>query len=224
MHLDPAHVGLPDIAPLLDRSVAATRQLASRGRRRAREAPVPDPDLARQRRAMAAFLAAARDGDLAALVALLDPDVRLDADTPEGRRTLRGAAAVGREAMLFLAGDARRTQLDWTRIARETVGNLRANLARHPADPRLRELIDELRRDSPEFATWWHDQTVHERSHGRKRLWHPAAGELTVCYDALGTRDGSDQYLFTVTPATEPDAEKLRTILAAHTGTLRSVS
>jgi RNA polymerase sigma factor (sigma-70 family) len=103
--------GVPfeEIAPLVGRSVAATRQLASRGRRRARAAPAPDPDLARQRRAVTAFLAAARDGDLDGLVALLDPDIRLRADTPAGRRTVRGAARVAGEAARFSArvGDAR---------------------------------------------------------------------------------------------------------------------
>src|SRR6187455_2656057 len=63
------------IAPIVDRSPEAARQLASRARRRVRgAAPVPDVDLARQRQVVDAFLAAARGGDLDALVAVLDPD------------------------------------------------------------------------------------------------------------------------------------------------------
>src|SRR6478752_124841 len=75
--------GVPfdEIAPIVDREPAAARQLASRARRRVRgAAPVPDVDLARQRQVVDAFLAAARGGDLNALVAVLDPDVVLRVD------------------------------------------------------------------------------------------------------------------------------------------------
>ncbi|MEX5709719.1 RNA polymerase sigma factor SigJ [Parafrankia sp. FMc6] len=80
--------GVPfdDIAPILEKSPAATRQLASRARRRVQGSGTrPDPDLPTQRRVAEAFLAAARNGDFAALVELLDPDVRLRVDT--GPRT-----------------------------------------------------------------------------------------------------------------------------------------
>src|SRR5204863_2239400 len=71
-------VPFDEIAPIVGRSPAAARQLASRARRRVRgAAPTPDADLARQRRVVDAFLAAARDGDFDALVGLLDPDVVL---------------------------------------------------------------------------------------------------------------------------------------------------
>ncbi|WP_426512171.1 helix-turn-helix transcriptional regulator [Dactylosporangium sp. McL0621] len=126
--------------------------------------------------------------------------------------------------LLFLGDGPRRTQLDWECVARETVGNLRANRARHPDDARLGEVIDGLHRESREFAAWWDDHTVHERTHGTKRIRHPAAGVITVCYDALATLDGSGQLLFTLTPATPSDADALRTVLTHHTGALRSVS
>src|SRR5215211_7925341 len=93
--------GVPfdEIAPIVGRSPAAARQLASRGRRRVRgAAPVPDADPARQRQVVDAFLAAAREGDLAALLRVLDPDVLLRADygavPPGASRELRGARAV----------------------------------------------------------------------------------------------------------------------------------
>src|SRR4051794_34506421 len=71
-----------EIAPIVDRSPAAARQLASRARRRVQgENAVPDADLTTQREVVDAFLAAARDGDFDALVAVLDPDVVLRADT-----------------------------------------------------------------------------------------------------------------------------------------------
>ena len=93
--------GVPfdEIATILGRSPAAARQLASRARRRVQGAdPDPGADRGRQRRVVDAFLAAARDGDFDALVALLDPDVVLRADAAAVRvgavADARGAADV----------------------------------------------------------------------------------------------------------------------------------
>ena len=98
-------VPFDEIAPIVDRSRAAARQLASRARRRVRGAPVPDADLARQREVVDAFLAAARDGDFGALVATLDPDVVVRADAgalaPGLPREVRGARAAAEQALLF---------------------------------------------------------------------------------------------------------------------------
>jgi RNA polymerase sigma factor (sigma-70 family) len=105
-----------EVAAVLGRSTDATRQLASRARRRVRGAPSPDraADLARQREVAAAFLAAARGGDFSALVAVLDSDVVLTADAtaaPAGRPALlRGAETVARGAAMA-AGAARHSQL-----------------------------------------------------------------------------------------------------------------
>jgi RNA polymerase sigma factor (sigma-70 family) len=95
-----------EIAPMVGRTPAAARQLASRARRRVKgaEIPVPDPDLARQRDVVDAFFLAARGGDFDALVALLDPDVVLRADfgarRPAASRVIHGAAAVARQALM----------------------------------------------------------------------------------------------------------------------------
>jgi RNA polymerase sigma factor (sigma-70 family) len=89
--------GLPyqEIAPMIDRTPAATRQLASRARRTVRGAPaVPDPDLTRQREIVDAFLAAARAADFDALVAVLDPDVVFRVDTG-GRAGMAPALLTG---------------------------------------------------------------------------------------------------------------------------------
>src|SRR5919108_6508012 len=76
-------VPFEEIAPIVGRSPTAARQLASRARRRVRgAATMPDTDLARQRAVVDAFLAAARNGDFDALLAVLDPDVVVRADTP----------------------------------------------------------------------------------------------------------------------------------------------
>ena len=100
--------GVPfdEIGPMVDRSPAAARQLASRARRRVQgEAPAPDPDLGRQREVVDAFFAAAREGDFDALVAVLDPDVVLRSDggtaRPGATHVVHGAEAVGRRAMTF---------------------------------------------------------------------------------------------------------------------------
>ena len=92
-------VPFEEIAPIVDRSPAAARQLASRARRRVQgAAPAPDPDLARQREVVDAFFAAARDGDFDALVAVLDPDVVLRADggAAPARPTVVAARRAGR--------------------------------------------------------------------------------------------------------------------------------
>jgi len=92
--------GLPfgEIAAITGRTPASARQLASRARRRIQRSERPRPRLARQREVAQAFMAAARGGDLATLIEVLDPDVVLRADaaaSPSGRPvTIRGAAAV----------------------------------------------------------------------------------------------------------------------------------
>lgn len=99
--------GLPfdEIAPIVDRSSAATRQLASRARRRVQSrAPRPASGLREQRRVVDAFLAAARDGDVQGLLAVLDPDIvlRADAGALAGMsRVVRGARDVAAQAAMF---------------------------------------------------------------------------------------------------------------------------
>lgn len=98
-------VPFEEIATIVHRAPAATRQLASRARRRVRAATVPEPDLARQRQVVDAFVAAAREGDFEALLAVLDPRVLLRADSGPERvgasRVVSGAAPVARQALAF---------------------------------------------------------------------------------------------------------------------------
>ena len=100
-------VPFDEIAPIVDRTPEAARQLASRARRRVQGEPtVPDADLDRQRALVDAFMAASRDGDFDALLAVLDPDVvvRADGPLPAGRpREVRGAVAVATNAQTFAA-------------------------------------------------------------------------------------------------------------------------
>jgi RNA polymerase sigma factor (sigma-70 family) len=100
--------GVPfgEIAPIVGRTPAAARQLASRARRRVRgENTVPDADPARQREVVDAFLTASREGDFGALLAVLDPEVVLRIDGGAARASLsreaRGGRAVAEQTLTF---------------------------------------------------------------------------------------------------------------------------
>ena len=104
--------GVPfdEIAPMVDRTPTAARQLASRARRRLRgKTPTPDRDVSEQRRVVDAFFAAAHRGDFEALVAVLDPEIILRADVGDaripGQRMIRGARQVASQALLFSQPD-----------------------------------------------------------------------------------------------------------------------
>jgi len=99
-------VPFDQIAPIVGSSPAATRQLASRARRRVQQAaPTPDADLTRQRAVVDAFFAASRNGDFAALVAVLDPDVVLRSDggpaRPGASAVVHGGPTVAGQALTF---------------------------------------------------------------------------------------------------------------------------
>lgn len=95
-----------EIAPIIGKSHDATRQLASRARRRIQgRAPSPDADPASQRKVVDAFFAAARDGDLQRLVSVLHPDVVLHADMGSGVTNHRGAEKVAGNAVLYAHPD-----------------------------------------------------------------------------------------------------------------------
>ncbi|MGW2680146.1 sigma-70 family RNA polymerase sigma factor [Streptomyces sp. NPDC001436] len=98
-------VPFEEIAPLVEKSPAATRQLASRARRKVQgQAPAPDKDLARQREAVDAFFAAAREGQFEALLSVLHPDVVLRSDGGAGSPLsviLTGARTVAGQAAMY---------------------------------------------------------------------------------------------------------------------------
>ena len=97
-------VPFDEIAVMLERSPDATRQLASRARRRVQDAPTPTGDRAGRRRVVDAFYAAARGGDFDALVAVLDPEIVLRADGEPG--ALHGAETIASQAIRFSVPDA----------------------------------------------------------------------------------------------------------------------
>jgi RNA polymerase sigma factor (sigma-70 family) len=116
-------VSFAEIAAIVDSTPDAARQLASRARRRVRGAPAADADLARQRELVDAFLAAAREGDFDALMAVLDPGVVFRHDDGAGRRAL--APIVGADAV---ARDSVNRGRPFIRLARPAVVNGGAGL------------------------------------------------------------------------------------------------
>jgi RNA polymerase sigma-70 factor (ECF subfamily) len=94
-------VPFEEIAPIVNRSPEATRQLASRARRRVRGGGTPDPDLVRQREVVDAFIAALRAGDFEGLLAVLDPDLVVRADMSGAPTEIRGAAVWAKGAVSY---------------------------------------------------------------------------------------------------------------------------
>ncbi|GAA0518637.1 transcriptional regulator [Paractinoplanes deccanensis] len=112
---------------------------------------------------------------------------------------------------VFLDPAAREVYLDWPAVAADVAGTLRLYAGRFPDDPLLAELVGELTIKSPEFRTWWNAHQVHERTHGTKRMTHPAVGPITIRYEALTLPGDDDQTLFVYT--TDPgsaSADNLR--------------
>ncbi|MFI6071850.1 helix-turn-helix transcriptional regulator [Actinoplanes sp. NPDC051343] len=106
---------------------------------------------------------------------------------------------------MLLDPAAREAFDDWPAVAAEVVGTLRLYAGRNPGDSRLDELAGELTRRSADFRTWWNDHQVHERTHGTKRMRHPAVGPITLRYEALVLPGDPDQTLFLYT--TDPGSE-----------------
>ena len=103
-------VSFEEIAPIVDRTPAAARQLASRARRRVRGAQPDSTDLAQKRTVVEAFLGALRAGDFNALLTVLDPDVVVRAPSALGMREVRGAVEWARSAAAYTGSGARSTQ------------------------------------------------------------------------------------------------------------------
>lgn len=128
---------------------------------------------------------------------------------------------------LLLDPAARERFLDWEVVAAEAVGTLRLDAGRHPRDPLLTELVGELTIGSPEFGRWWNDHRVHERTHGTKRMSHPAVGPVTIHFEALTLSGEEDQTLFVYTTgpgSADQDALRLLASWSAPETTRSDVS
>ena len=122
---------------------------------------------------------------------------------------------------MFLDAGARALFVDWAVQARAAVESLRLDAGADPQDRGTAELVAELRAGSAEFARWWDEHRVYQRTHGSKRLRHPLVGDLTVEYETLTLPGDPDVALFVYT--TEPDSPSRRAldVLASWTLTAR---
>jgi len=118
---------------------------------------------------------------------------------------------------ILLSDEARERFLDWPDQARTAVETLRLAHGAHPHDRAIRELVDLLLEQSTEFGAWWAEHGVYQRTHGRKHLRHPVAGELAVDYETMLLPGDPDQtlFIFTTEPGS-PSREALR-LLASWT-------
>lgn len=100
---------------------------------------------------------------------------------------------------VLLSDTARALFVDWDVQARAAVESLRLDSGNDPSDRATQELVAELTELSPDFARWWREHRVYQRTFGSKRLQHPLVGEVTVDYESLTLPADPDQTLFVYT-------------------------
>jgi len=126
---------------------------------------------------------------------------------PEERNILR---------QMFLNPRVRAAQWDWPAVARFVVGVFRADVARAGASEEVKVLVDDLSRQSPEFAALWADTDVRSYGGGTKKLRHPEAGPIAMEFSTFAVDGRADLSLVVYNPATPADAEKVRGLIAAR--------
>jgi transcriptional regulator with XRE-family HTH domain len=114
---------------------------------------------------------------------------------------------------IFFDPQLRAAQLDWQSVARFAVAAFRADIARAGASANVQELVDELRRLSPEFEMMWRENDVRTHGGGTKHLRHPVAGLLALDYSAFSIDGRPDLSLVIYNPATPKDVNKVRGLL-----------
>jgi transcriptional regulator with XRE-family HTH domain len=119
--------------------------------------------------------------------------------------------------MIFCNPEARAKQLDWESVARFVVSAFRADVARAGAAQNVQALVDELCRESPEFATMWRENDVRTHGGGTKQLRHPAAGLIAMEFSSFAVDGRPDLSLVIYNPATAADAERIRSLIEAKT-------
>jgi transcriptional regulator with XRE-family HTH domain len=129
-----------------------------------------------------------------------------DAIAPEHRNILR---------RLFFDPQARAVQLDWKSVARFAVAAFRADTARAGASADVQELVDELRRLSPEFEMLWRENDVRTHGESTKQFRHPVAGTLEVEYSAFWIDGRPDLNVVVYNPVTLKDVNKIRKLIAS---------
>lgn len=122
---------------------------------------------------------------------------------------------------MFLSPEARALFVDWDVQARTAVENLRLEVGSNPGDPTTQALVDELAAASDEFAQWWAQHRVYQRTYGSKRLRHPVVGELTVDYETFMMPGDPDQTLFVYTTEVGSPSREALNILNSWTPAAR---
>jgi hypothetical protein len=119
-------------------------------------------------------------------------------------------------AYLFLSARARTVFVDWEDVARGSVSQFRRHSAA-PGSPEaeVRDLVERLREQSPEFVEMWDQFVVSEYYVGTRALLHRAAGEITFNYATLASYDGGPPWVTLYTPHSPADADALQAVLAA---------
>ncbi len=116
---------------------------------------------------------------------------------------------------MFLDEEARALFVDWETQARAAVENLRLDAGTDPTDRATTDLVADLRARSPEFARWWDEHRVYQRTHGSKRLRHPVAGALTVEYETFLLPGDPDTTLFVYTTEAGSPSRQAMNVLAS---------
>ncbi|MFH8678094.1 helix-turn-helix domain-containing protein [Streptomyces lydicus] len=133
----------------------------------------------------------------------------LEAVAPDRRNTA---------LLVFLDPAARALHPEWEDKAEEVVGNLRAESGRHPDDPRICEVVNELLVRSADFTLLWQAQSVHECLRGTKRILHPDVGELVITFESFRLGADEDQALVTYSAPRGSETERRLRELAALPG------
>jgi len=124
---------------------------------------------------------------------------------PERRNILR---------LIFSEPNIRAAQYDWNSVARFVVAAFRADAARAGAVSHVAEFVDELCRESSEFAKLWRDNDVRSHGEGVKHLRHPVLGPIAFEYSAFAVDGRPDLGMVVYNPATPEDAQRIRKVLA----------
>jgi transcriptional regulator with XRE-family HTH domain len=116
--------------------------------------------------------------------------------------------------LMFGRSQVREAQFDWQSVARFVVAAFRADVARAGAEDHVRTLVDELSRNSPDFAALWRENDVAAGQHeGTKRLRHPKLGELQLEYSAFGIDGRPDLTMIVYNPAGGDTVAKVRKLI-----------
>ena len=118
--------------------------------------------------------------------------------------------------LMFCNPEVRAAQLDWESAARFVVAAFRAEAARAGAAENVKSLVDELRRESSEFAAMWADNDVRSYGEGTKNLRHPLVGLIALEYSAFAVDGRPDLGLIIYNPATPADAERIKSLISSQ--------